>query len=74
MLKFITLSIFILTLIIGIACGGSETTKEAVSKDDSGDAESEVASQYGDSVFTIAKGEMSDRRKDHMQFRLLRSI
>ena len=66
MLKFITLSIFILSLIIGIACGGSETTKEAVSKDDSGDAESEVASQYGDSVFTIAKGEMSDRRKDHV--------
>ena len=63
MLKFITLSTFILTLIIGFACGGSETTEEVVGKDDSSGAESEVVSQYSESVFTIAKGEMSDRRK-----------
>ncbi len=68
MFKFITLPIFIFALLIGVACGGSTATKESVSQDDDGGGggESVTASQYGDVVFTIAKGEMSDRRKDHV--------
>ena len=66
MLKFITLSILICTLMIGFACGGSDTAEESSSQADAGGSEAESVSQYGEGVFTIAKGEMSDRRKDHV--------
>ena len=66
MMKFITLSIFICSLIFVFACGGSDTAEESAGKDNSGGEESSTTSQYGEGVFTIAKGEMSDRRKDHV--------
>ena len=66
MLKFITLSILICTLMIGFACGGSDTAEESSSQADAGGSETVSVSQYSEEVFTIAKGEMSDRRKDHV--------
>ena len=66
MMKFITLSIFICSLIFVFACGGSDTAEDSAGKDNSGGEESSTTSQYGEGVFTIAEGEMSDRRKDHV--------
>ncbi|PZC44069.1 MAG: Kelch motif-containing protein [Chloroflexi bacterium] len=70
MFKFIILSILICTLMVGVACGGSATTEKSAGQDSSNLAESVEDSvedsQYGGVFFTIAEGEMSDRRKDHV--------
>ncbi|MBR96921.1 MAG: hypothetical protein CL887_00295 [Dehalococcoidia bacterium] len=66
MLKFITISIFIGSLIFGFACGGSNTAEDSQTQEADTSSKSTATSQYGEGVFTIAKGEMSDRRKDHV--------